>query len=168
MHTHLLKPAATGSIFYEVTTLEQRARAATHMQHQLHQRLPLLTHEDWLVILDACEPTLRIKEAGGAVTVAEGLLTSLTSWAVAYHATRYEFPEESEHDQEQLSHDVYYLARHIQAYAKQAKGLLAADPDLVNPLSVDQMRDIIRRLAIGNTVAERCAETRPPRIAAIK
>jgi hypothetical protein len=168
MYTPSPKPTATGSFFYEVTTPQQRARAATHMQHLLHQRLPLLTHEDWLVILDECAPTLRIKEAGGAATVAEGLLTSLTSWAVAYHAIRYEFLEESEHDPEQLSHDVYYLARHIQAYAKQAKLLLAAEPDLVNPLSVDQMRDIIHRLAVGNTVAERRAETRPPRIAATK
>jgi hypothetical protein len=168
MHTSSPKSAATGSFFYEVTTPEQRAGAATHMQHLLHQRLPLLTHEDWLVILDEYAPTLRIKEVGGAVIVAEGLLTSLTSWAVVYHATRYEFPKDDKVDPEQLGLDVYYLARHIQAYAKQAKVLLAADPDLVDPLSIGQMRDIMHRLAVGNTVAERCAETRPPRIAAIK
>lgn len=88
------------------------------MQQLLQERLPLLTQEDWLAILDEFGPTLRIREAGGAVTVAEGLLTSLTSWAVTYHATRYEFPEESRNDPEQLGNDVYYLARHVQAYAK--------------------------------------------------
>jgi hypothetical protein len=30
------------------------------------------------------------------------------------------------------------------------------------------MRDIMHRLAGGNTVAERCAETRPPRIFVFK
>jgi len=160
------KPAATGAIFYEVTTLEQRARAASYMHQQLHQQLPMLTHEDWLVILDECAPTLRIKEVSGPVTVAEGLLSSLTSWALAYHATRYEFPEEDENDLAQLGNDAYYLARHIQGYAERAKLLLAKDPDLVHPLSVEQMRDITHRLAVGNTVAERRAET-PPRIVAI-
>lgn len=168
MHTSSTERSATGSFFYEVTPPEQRAQAAAHMQHLLHQRLPQLTYEDWLVILDECAPTLRVKEAGGAVTVAEGLLRSLTSWAMAYHATRYEFPEESEQDPVQLGNDVYYLARHIQAYAKQAKVLLGADPALVDPLSIDQMRDLMHRLAVGNTVAERCAETRPPRIFASK
>lgn len=164
MHTPSHEPTAIGSFFYEVTTPEQRAGAATHMQDLLHQRLPMLTHKDWLIILDEYAPTLRIKEAGGAITVAEGLLTSMTSWAVVYHATRYEFPKEDKIDPEQLGLDVYYLARHIQAYAKQAKVLLSADPDLVDPLSIDQMRDIMQRLAVGNTVAERCAEARPPRV----
>jgi hypothetical protein len=138
------------------------------MQKLLHERLPLLTHEDWLAILDEYEPTLRTNEAKGTVIVAQGLLNSLTSWAVVYHATRYEFPKEGENDSVQLGNDAYYLARHVQAYAKQAKVLLAADPDLVHPLSVDQMRDIIHRLGNGNTVAERRAEIRPPRIAATK
>ncbi|RZJ62552.1 MAG: hypothetical protein EOO58_00395 [Hymenobacter sp.] len=138
------------------------------MQNLLNQRLPQLTHKDWLVILDECEPTLRIKEVGGPVIVAEGLLASLTSSAVIYHATRYEYPREGENDPEQLGNDAYYLARHVQAYAKQAKVLLAADPELVDPLSIDQMRDIVHRLANGNTVAEQRAETRPPRIATTK
>lgn len=68
----------------------------------------------------------------------------------------------------QLGNDVYYLARHVQAYARQAKVLLSADPDLVAPLSIDQMRDIMHRLATGNTVAERCAEARPPRASVAK
>jgi hypothetical protein len=168
MHTPLPERPVTGSFFYEVTTLEQRARAASHMQQLLHQRLPQLTHKDWLVILDEFEPTLRTNEAKGTVIVAEGLLTSLTSWAVFYHATRYEYPREGENDPEQLGNDAYYLARHVQAYTQQAKVLLAADPGLVNPLSVDQMRDIMHRLAVGNTVAERRAETRLPRIASTK
>jgi hypothetical protein len=157
--------ASTDSFFYEVTTAEQRAQAATHLQHALHERLPQLTQQDWLVILDDHAPTLRIKEEGRVVTVAEGFLSHLTSWAIYYHAVRYEFPDEGEPDPKQLGNDVYYLAHHIQAYAKQAKWLLTADPELVSPLSVDQMRSIMHRLAGGNTVAERCAETRLPRIA---
>lgn len=168
MHTPSPTPPATDSYFYEVTTPEQRARAASYMQQLLHQRLPQLTHEDWLVILNEFEPILRTNEVESTVRVAEGLLTSLTSWAVIYHASRYELPEEREHNPTQLGNDTYYLARHVQAYAKQAEVLLAADPELVHPLSVDQMRDIIHRLAIGNTVAERCSETRPPRIAVAK
>lgn len=168
MHTPAPERPTTGSFFYEVTTPAQRARAATHMQQLLHQRLPQLTHEDWLDILDEVEPTLRTNEETGTVTVAEGLLNSLTSSAAIYHAFRYEYPREGENDPAQLGNDAYYLARHVQAYAKQAKVLLAADPDLVNPLSIDQMRDIMHRLANGNTVAERRAETRPPRVAATK
>jgi hypothetical protein len=169
MHNPSDERAVNGSFFYEVTTPEQRAGAATHMQHLLHQRLPHLTHQDWLVILDEFEPTLRVKGADRTVVVAEGLLTSLTSWAIIYHAARYEFPEEeSSPDPVQLGNDVYYLARHVQAYARQAKVLLNADPDLVDPLSIDQMRDIMHRLAAGNTVAERCAEARPPRASVAK
>ena len=168
MHTLSPERPTTGSFFYEVTTPEQRARAATHMHQLLQQRLPQLTHEDWLEILDEFEPTLRTNEATGTVIVAQGLLNALTSLAVSYHAFRYEYPKEGENDPEQLGNDAYYLARHVQAYAKQAKVLLAADPELVNPLSIGQMRDIMHRLAVGNTVAERRAETRPPSVAAIK
>lgn len=168
MHTLSSERPTTGSFFYEVTTPEQRARAATHMQQLLQQRLPQLTHADWLEILDEFEPTLRTNEVKGTVIVAEGLLDSLTFWAVIYHATRYEYPKEGANDPEQLGNDAYYLARHVQAYAKQAKVLLAADPELVNPISIDQMRDLMHRLAVGNTVAERRAETRPPRVAATK
>jgi hypothetical protein len=168
MHTPLPERPVIKSFFYEVTTPKQRARAATHMQQLLQLRLPLLTHEDWLAILDEFEPTLRTNEAAGTVIVAEGFLNSLTSWAVVCHATRYEYPREDDNDPEQLGNDAYYLARYVQAYAQQAKVLLAADPELINPLSVDQMRDLMHRLAVGNTVAERRAETRPPRIAVTK
>lgn len=167
MHIPSSEQPASGSFFYELTTPEQRARAAAHMQQLLQHQLALLTQQDWLVILDEFKPTLRVK-VEGTITVAEGLLNSLTSWAIIYQANHYELLEDRVNDPMELGNNAYYLARHVQAYAKQARGLLADDPNLTNPLSVDRMRDIIHRLAVGNTVAERRAETRPPRTVAIK
>jgi hypothetical protein len=167
MLTPMSEHLPTGSLPYELITPEQRAKAAVHIHQLLQHKLVLLTHHDWLAILDEFKPTIRV-EAEGTVTVAAEMLASLTSWAILYQATRYEFLNERANDLVQLGNDAYYLSRHIQAYSKQAKVLLAADPKLVDTLSVDQMRDIIHRLAVGNTVAERRAESRPHRIAATK
>ena len=123
----------------------------THAKQRLQPCDTLMSDEYWLFLFDKSSPMLCVE--GDTTRVVEA---TLQRWTVMFKGYRYgkeRFPFKRVDD------DARYLAKNLLYYSQQAEELLAHDPELTSPESVYQLRELVHRLAVGNTVAERLVRT---------
>ncbi|MBT9391787.1 hypothetical protein KLP40_01320 [Hymenobacter sp. NST-14] len=143
----------SGSLPYK-QVINAHQQALAYARQRLQPQFPNITDEQWESLFVQYQPTLWVESDTPGAMVEEQALERFANWIHLSLDT-----DLGEDAVPLYSHDAYYLARNDVWYTQQAKRLLASDPKLTRPESVEGMRALIYRLAAGNSIAERIYST---------
>ena len=137
-------PTSAGLLSYTLATPAQREQALIRAKQSLQRQFPGFDDDQWADMFAAYAPEICIET--GEAELEYDMLVGFANWVDCHQTSSEDVPI--------YGHGAYYLARNLVSYSESAKELLAADPELSRPESIDLMRALFSRLSVGNSVAE--------------